>query len=41
MFQNEDDLVILMSALLDLLALMPILPGHVSPYLNDLFEIFR
>ncbi len=30
-----------MSGLLALLALMPILPAYIAPYLNDLFEVFR
>lgn len=39
-FQSEDDLVLLLSALLVLLAMMPILPVYVAPYLSDLFEVF-
>ena len=39
--KTEDDLVILLSALLDLLAMMPILPSHLGGYLHDFFEIFR
>lgn len=38
--KHEDDLVIMMSALMDLLVLMPIVPVYISPYLQDLFEIF-
>ena len=37
----EEDLVVMMSGLLALLALMPILPAHIASYLNDLFEVFR
>ena len=39
--KTEDDLVILLSALLGLLAMMPILPSHLGGYLHDLFEVFR
>ena len=39
--KTEEDLVILLSALLDLLAVMPILPSHLSGHLLDFFEIFR
>jgi tuberous sclerosis protein 1 len=39
--KTEEDLVIMMSALLDVLTLMPILPTYVAPYLHDLFEVFR
>ena len=39
--QTEDDLVIMMTALLDLLALMPILPVHIAKYLPEIFEVFR
>lgn len=39
--QTEDDLVIMISALLDVLTLMPIVPSYISPYLHDLFEVFR
>jgi hypothetical protein len=31
----------MMNALLDLLALMPILPVHISKYLQDIFDVFR
>ena len=34
--KHEDDLVIMMSALLDLLVLMPIVPSYISPYLQVL-----
>ena len=34
------DLIIMLSALMDLLVLMPIVPVYISPYLQDLFEIF-
>lgn len=30
-----------MSALLDLIALLPILPSYVAPFLIDIFDIFR
>ena len=30
----------MMSALLDLLAIMPVLPGYIASYLNDLFDVF-
>jgi hypothetical protein len=33
--------VIMMNALLDLLALMPILPVHIAKYLQEIFEVFR
>ncbi len=36
---EEEDLVVVMSGLLALLALLPVLPAHVAPYLNDLFEV--
>jgi tuberous sclerosis protein 1 len=39
--KTEDDLVVLLSALMDLLALMPILPSHLAHHLTDFFEIFR
>ncbi len=39
--KSEEDLVVLLSALLDLLALMPVLPAHLATYLHDFFEIFR
>ena len=38
--KEEKDIELLMSGLLDLLTLIPILPVHISPYLQDLFEIF-
>lgn len=38
--KHEDDIIVMMSALLDLLVLMPILPVYVAPYLQDLFEVF-
>jgi hypothetical protein len=31
----------MMNALLDLLALMPILPAHIAKYLQEIFEVFR
>lgn len=39
--KTEEDLVVMMSGILDLLALMPILPAYIAPYLADLFEVFR
>lgn len=39
--KHEEDLVVMMSALLDLVAMMPIMPSYISPYLSDLFEVFR
>ena len=38
--KHEEDLGILMTALMDLLVLIPIVPVYISPYLQDLFEIF-
>ena len=38
--KHEDDIRVLMTALMDLLVLIPIIPSYVSPYLQDLFEIF-
>ena len=38
--KHEEDLVLMMSALMDLLVLMPIVPVYIAPYLQDLFEIF-
>ncbi|XP_059093328.1 hamartin-like isoform X2 [Tigriopus californicus] len=38
--KNEEDLMVLMSALMDLLALMPIVPTYVGPFLHDLFDAF-
>ena len=39
--KTEEDLVILLSALLDLLAMMPVLPSHLGGHLTDFFDIFR
>ena len=39
--KTEDDIVIMMNALLDLLALMPILPVYISKYLQEIFDVFR
>ena len=39
--KHEEDLVIMMNALLDLVAMMPIMPTYISPYLPDLFDVFR
>ena len=38
--KHEEDLGVLMTALMDLLVLIPIVPVYISPYLQDLFEIF-
>jgi len=38
--KTEEDLLILMSGLFDLLALMPMLPAFIAPYLNEIFEVF-
>jgi tuberous sclerosis protein 1 len=39
--KHEDDLVVMMSALMDLLVLMPMVPAYIAHFLSDLFEIFR
>ena len=38
--KHEEDLGVLMTALMDILVLIPIVPVYISPYLQDLFEIF-
>ena len=39
--QTEEDIVMMMNALLDLLALMPIVPAYIAKYLPEIFEVFR
>ena len=38
--KTEEDLSLLLSALLALLAMMPAVPGHIASYLHDVFEVF-
>ena len=38
--KHEEDLGVLMTALMDILVLIPIVPVYISPYLQDFFEIF-
>ena len=38
--KQEEDLVLMMSALMNLLVLLPMVPVYIAPYLPDLFEIF-
>ena len=38
--KTEDDLVMIMTALLDLIALLPTVPVNITSYLNDVFEVF-
>lgn len=38
--KHDEDLRVLMTALMDLLVLIPVVPVYIAPYLQDLFEIF-
>ena len=38
--KQEEDLSVLMTALMDLLVLIPNVPVYIGPYLQDFFEIF-
>lgn len=38
--KHEEDLILMMSALMNLLVLLPMVPVYIAPYLPDLFEIF-
>ncbi|CAG0884668.1 unnamed protein product [Darwinula stevensoni] len=36
----ESDAVVLLSALLILVSILPVIPSYITPYLNDIFDIF-
>ncbi len=39
--QTDTDVVVLVSGLLNVITVMPIIPVYVSPYVNEIFEVFR
>ena len=39
--KTETDILILVSALLTLIVLLPMIPAYVGPYLQEIFEVFR
>lgn len=39
--KTETDIVILISALLTLIVLLPMIPANVGPFLQEIFEVFR
>ena len=39
--QKEDDVVMVTTALLDLVALLPTVPSNVDKCLHDVFDVFR
>lgn len=39
--KTETDIIILISALLTLIVLLPMIPANVGPYLQEIFEVFR
>ena len=38
--KTEDDIVIMLSGVLNLLALLPVLPAYIAQFLGDIFDIF-
>lgn len=41
LLQIETDILLLMSALLVVIVLLPMIPSLISPHLNEIFDVFR